>query len=157
MDLPSSDTYYKLSVDSFDTEKLLTNATRQRDKRGYHKFPIIDADAHQYETESISEIIEFLDDPVIQQLSRANPGFLGGARGGVFGSGLGECIHIRVCAGGRAIANGNGTCVGRKCDPYFERLHCGGHRPGIGGAGCAGEFATGGRQPLAGIRKPNRG
>jgi predicted TIM-barrel fold metal-dependent hydrolase len=82
MDLPSSDNYYKMSVDSFDTEKLLTNATRQRDKRGYHKFPIIDADAHQYETESITEIIEFLDDPVIQQLARANPGFVGGARGG---------------------------------------------------------------------------
>ena len=29
MDLPSSDEYYKLSVESLDTEKLLTNAARQ--------------------------------------------------------------------------------------------------------------------------------
>jgi predicted TIM-barrel fold metal-dependent hydrolase len=82
MDLPSSDNYYKMSVDSFNTEKLLTNATRQRDARGLDKFPIIDCDAHQYETESISEIIEFMDDEVLQHLGRANPNFYSRGRGG---------------------------------------------------------------------------
>ena len=68
MELPQSNRFQKMSVDSFNTEKLLTNATRQRDARKYHEFPIIDCDAHQYETESISEIIEFIDDEVLQHL-----------------------------------------------------------------------------------------
>ena len=74
MELPQSDKFHKMSVDSFNTEKLLTNASRQRDARNYHEFPIIDTDAHQYETESISEIIEFIDDEVLQHLGYANPG-----------------------------------------------------------------------------------
>ncbi len=82
MELPTSDRYQKMSVDSFNTEKLLTNASRQRDARKFQDFPIIDTDAHQYETESISEIIEFIDDDVLQHLGRANPNFFSGGRGG---------------------------------------------------------------------------
>lgn len=82
MELPQSDRFHKMSVDSFNTEKLLTNASRQRDARNYHEFPIIDCDAHQYETESISEIIEYVDDEVLQHLGYANPGFFSGGRGG---------------------------------------------------------------------------
>ena len=33
MDLPSSHNYYKMSVDSFDTTKFLSHASRQRDDR----------------------------------------------------------------------------------------------------------------------------
>jgi len=69
MELPSSDQYYKLSVDSFDTEKLLTNAARQRDQRRYETFPIIDVDAHHYETDSMREIYKYITDPVLQQLA----------------------------------------------------------------------------------------
>jgi hypothetical protein len=82
MELPTSDRYHKMSVDSFNTGKLLTNAARQRDARNFQDFPIIDADAHQYETESMSEIIEFIDDEVLQHLGRANPNFFSGGRGG---------------------------------------------------------------------------
>ena len=66
MELPQSDKFHKMSVDSFNTEKLLVNAARQRDARNFQDFPIIDTDAHQYETESISEIFEFIDDEVLQ-------------------------------------------------------------------------------------------
>ena len=82
MELPTSDRYQKMSVDSFNTEKLLTNAARQRDARNFQDFPIIDTDAHQYESESISEIIEFIDDEVLQHLGRANPNFFSSGRGG---------------------------------------------------------------------------
>ena len=82
MELPTSEKFHKLSVDNFNTEKLLTNAARQRDARNFQDFPIIDTDAHQYETESISEIIEYIDDEVLQHLGYANPGVFSGGRGG---------------------------------------------------------------------------
>jgi len=71
MDLPSSDEYYKLSVESFDTEKLLTNAARQRDARKFNSFPIIDCDSHHYESEALGEIIDFFEDPVLRQLAES--------------------------------------------------------------------------------------
>ena len=82
MEIPTSDRFHKMSVDSFNTEKLLTNAARQRDARNFNDFPIIDADAHQYESESFSEVIEYLEDDVIHQLASAAPNILGGSRGG---------------------------------------------------------------------------
>ena len=82
MELPTSDRYQAMSVDSFDTTKLLTNAARQRDSRKLNEFPIFDADAHHYESESISEIIKYIDDDVLNHLARANPGILSAGRGG---------------------------------------------------------------------------
>ena len=72
MDLPSSDKYYKLSVEEFDTNKLLTNAARQRDQRGFNDMLIIDVDAHHYESESMAEIVEFFEDPVLKQLAKSS-------------------------------------------------------------------------------------
>ena len=72
MDLPSSDRYYKLSVEEFDTKKLLTNAARQRDQRGFNDMLIIDVDAHHYESESMAEIVEFFEDPVLKQLAKSS-------------------------------------------------------------------------------------
>ena len=72
MDLPSSDSYYKLSVEEFDTNKLLTNASRQRDQRGFNDMLIIDVDAHHYESESMAEIVEFFEDPVLKQLAQSS-------------------------------------------------------------------------------------
>lgn len=69
MELPTSD-IHKQSVASFDTEKLLTNAARQRDARNYADFPIIDIDSHHYENESLREIIEYFDDPVLKQVGQ---------------------------------------------------------------------------------------
>jgi uncharacterized protein len=80
MELPSSDKYYKLSVDSFDTSTLLQNAARQRDTRGYDKFPIIDVDAHHYETDSTKEINKYITDPVLQQLAEGGRYGLTGGR-----------------------------------------------------------------------------
>ena len=81
MDLPSSHNYYKMSVDSFDTTKFLSHASRQRDDRKLNDVLIIDADAHHYETEAITEIIEYVEDPVMRHLGTANPRFFQGDRG----------------------------------------------------------------------------
>ena len=54
-----------------DTGKLLAHASRQAVERGYRNFPIIDVDSHHYESESIGQILEYMDDPVLQQLARS--------------------------------------------------------------------------------------
>lgn len=68
MDLPLSD-YRKMAVAEFDTTKLLAHAAQQAKERGYERFPIVDVDSHHYESESMLEIIDYLDDPVLRQLA----------------------------------------------------------------------------------------
>ena len=66
MDIATSD-IHKQSFASFDSGKLLTNASRQRDARNYASFPIVDVDCHHYENESMKEILEYFEDPVLKQ------------------------------------------------------------------------------------------
>src|SRR5262249_60776592 len=70
MDLQPND-FGRMAVEEFDTTKLLAHASRQARERGYDKFPIIDVDSHHYENESMPEILEYLDDPVLKQLALA--------------------------------------------------------------------------------------
>ena len=87
MDLPLSD-FRRMAVEEFDTSKLLAHASKQATERGYKNFPIIDVDSHHYELESFNEILEFMDDPVLQQLAMSASQT--GARGnGVLPSGVG--------------------------------------------------------------------
>ena len=60
-----------MEVEEFDTTKLLAHAAQQAAERGYKNFPIVDVDSHHYESESIGEILEYMDDPVLQQLARS--------------------------------------------------------------------------------------
>ena len=55
----------------FDTTKLLAHAAQQAKERGYKNFPIVDVDSHHYESELIGEILDYMDDPVLQQLARS--------------------------------------------------------------------------------------
>ena len=71
MELPLSD-FRRMAVEEFDTSKLLAHAAKQADERGYKNFPIVDVDSHHYESEAIDEILEYMDDPVIQQLARSS-------------------------------------------------------------------------------------
>jgi predicted TIM-barrel fold metal-dependent hydrolase len=73
MELRLSD-YRKMAVEEFDTAKLLAHASKQARDRGYEKFPIVDVDSHHYENESLPEILEYLDDPVLKQLALASAG-----------------------------------------------------------------------------------
>jgi len=72
MDLPTSEQYYKHSVESFDTSKLLEKAARQRDERKLDDVLIIDVDSHHYESDSYGEIIEYIEDPVLRQLAQSS-------------------------------------------------------------------------------------
>jgi len=79
MDIATSD-IHKQSIESFDTEKLLKNAVRQRDDRKYDTFPIVDVDCHHYENESLNEIVEYFDDPVLKQVGKVYSGSGTGAQ-----------------------------------------------------------------------------
>ncbi len=68
MDLPLSD-FRRMEVEEFDTSKLLAHASQQATERGYKNFPIVDVDSHHYESESLGEILDYMDDPVLQQPS----------------------------------------------------------------------------------------
>ena len=62
MELQPND-FRRMSVEEFDTAKLLAHAAKQATDRGYEKFPIVDVDSHHYENESMPEILDYLDDP----------------------------------------------------------------------------------------------
>ena len=87
MDLPLSD-YRKMAVAEFDTTKLLAHASRQASERGYDRFPIVDVDSHHYESESMAEIIDYLDDPVLRQLMQS-AGQANAKNNGVLPTGVG--------------------------------------------------------------------
>jgi uncharacterized protein len=73
MDLPTgNEQFFKMSVDSFDTDKVLVNAAKQRDARGLDDVLIIDVDSHHYESESMRDIVEFIEDPVLRQLAQSS-------------------------------------------------------------------------------------
>jgi predicted TIM-barrel fold metal-dependent hydrolase len=73
MDIPTSE-IHKMSIEEFDTEKLLINAARQRDQRNLQDVLIVDVDCHHYENESIKDIIEFIDDPVLRRTGQVYSG-----------------------------------------------------------------------------------
>ncbi len=73
MELPTgNEQYFKMSVDSFDTDTVLANAAKQRDARGLEDVLIVDVDSHHYESESMREIVEFIEDPVLLQLAKSS-------------------------------------------------------------------------------------
>src|SRR6202048_2318418 len=88
MEPPHRD-FRRMAVEEFDTSKLLAHASRQARDRGYDKFPIVDVDSHHYELESLGEILEYMDDPVLQQLAMSATQS-GGSKGtGVLPGGVG--------------------------------------------------------------------
>ena len=68
-----------LAVEEFDTTTLLEHAAQQAIDRKYEDFLIVDVDSHHYETESIQEIADYMDDPVLRHETK----YQGMARGGI--------------------------------------------------------------------------
>src|SRR5215831_14311085 len=56
----------------YNTMQHLEHARRQADERKYKDLLIIDADAHHYETESWTDIVKYIEDPVLRH--RASQG-----------------------------------------------------------------------------------
>ena len=57
------------AVEEFNTSTLLKNAAKQARDRKYEDFLIVDVDAHHYETESLSDIVQYIEDPVLRHMA----------------------------------------------------------------------------------------
>jgi uncharacterized protein len=71
MELPSSHDIHRLTIEEFDTTKLLTHAAKQARERKYKDFMIVDIDSHHYESDHLAEIYEYIDAPVIKQFGKS--------------------------------------------------------------------------------------
>jgi predicted TIM-barrel fold metal-dependent hydrolase len=68
MDL-HSDRGRRVSVDELNTSRLLAHATQQAHQRKFDDMVIVDVDAHHYENEHIRDILPFMENDVLRQLS----------------------------------------------------------------------------------------
>ena len=78
--LPTSDPMGQ-QVAEFDTTTLLEHAAKQARQRNYQDLFIVDVDSHHYETESMADINDYFEDPVIRHLAKASLGAQGRAPG----------------------------------------------------------------------------
>ena len=70
MDLVS-DRGRRVSVDELNTTRLLAHARQQAHQRKLDDVLIVDVDAHHYEMEHMGEIVPFMENDVLRQLSLA--------------------------------------------------------------------------------------
>ena len=59
----------RVTVDELNTSKLLAHARKQAVQRKYDDMLIVDCDAHHYENENYDEILPFMENDVLRQLS----------------------------------------------------------------------------------------
>src|SRR5208282_4155899 len=72
-----SDRGRRITVDELNTSRLLAHARQQAHKRKFDDMLIVDVDAHHYENESMKDILPFMENDVLRQLSMAQ-GMKGG-------------------------------------------------------------------------------
>jgi predicted TIM-barrel fold metal-dependent hydrolase len=65
----------RISVEELNTTKLLAHARKQAVQRKYDEMLIVDCDAHHYENESYDEILPFMENDVLRQLTIGGRGF----------------------------------------------------------------------------------
>ncbi|HUK60993.1 MAG TPA: hypothetical protein VLV50_17325, partial [Stellaceae bacterium] len=70
------------SLEEFDTPTLLAHASEQAAKRKYEDFCIVDVDSHHYESDSFTQILSYIEDPVM----RADAKHMGMRDGGITSS-----------------------------------------------------------------------
>ncbi|HLH88744.1 MAG TPA: amidohydrolase family protein [Xanthobacteraceae bacterium] len=78
MDL-QSDRGRRVTVDELNTSRLLAHAAQQAHQRKLDDMVIVDVDAHHYENEHIKDILPFMENDVLRQLSMAQ--IMKGGRG----------------------------------------------------------------------------
>ena len=66
-----SDRGRRVSVDELNTTQLLAHARKEANRRNLDDMLIVDVDAHHYENENIEDILPFMENEVIKQLSIA--------------------------------------------------------------------------------------
>src|SRR5258708_33554287 len=70
MDL-QSDRTRRVSVEELNTSRLLAHARQQAHQRKFDDMMIVDVDAHHYENEHMQDILPFMKNDVLRQLSMA--------------------------------------------------------------------------------------
>ena len=70
MDLVS-DRGRRVAVDELNTTRLLAHARQQAHRRKFDDMLIVDVDAHHYENEHMKDILPFMENDVLRQLSMA--------------------------------------------------------------------------------------
>ncbi len=70
MDL-QSDRTRRVSVEELNTSRLLAPAAQQAHQRKFDEMMIVDVDAHHYENEHIKDILPYMENDVLRQLSMA--------------------------------------------------------------------------------------
>src|SRR5271163_1248743 len=59
----------RVTVDELNTTKLLAHAAEQARARKYEEMLIVDCDAHHYETENFGEILPYMENDVLRQMT----------------------------------------------------------------------------------------
>ena len=63
----------RVSVEELNTTRLLAHARKQAVQRKFDDMLIVDVDAHHYENEHCGEILPFMENDVLRQLTMARP------------------------------------------------------------------------------------
>jgi predicted TIM-barrel fold metal-dependent hydrolase len=66
-----SDRTRRISVDELNTSQLLAHARKQAVQRKFDDMIIVDVDAHHYENENFRDILPFMENDVLKQMSMA--------------------------------------------------------------------------------------
>lgn len=64
-----SDRGRRVTVDELNTTKLLAHASEQARQRKYEDMLIVDCDAHHYENENMADILPYMENDVLRQLT----------------------------------------------------------------------------------------
>ena len=64
----------RISIEDLDTAKILAHARKQADQRGFDDMLIVDVDSHHYESENYGDFLQFMESPVLRQLSMGGSG-----------------------------------------------------------------------------------
>jgi hypothetical protein len=59
----------RVTVDELNTTRLLAHARKQAVQRKFDDMLIVDVDAHHYENEHMSEILPFMENDVLKQIT----------------------------------------------------------------------------------------
>ena len=86
MDL-HSDRGRRITVDELNTTRLLAHARQQAHQRKFDDMLIVDVDAHHYENEHIKDILPYMENDVLRQLSMAQT--MKGGRGNLMPTQIG--------------------------------------------------------------------
>ena len=66
-----SDRDRRISIEDLNTSRLLAHATRQAHQRKLDDLVIVDVDAHHYENEHMKDIVPFMENDVLRQITQS--------------------------------------------------------------------------------------